>query len=227
MELISATDIGIRREENQDNYWCARLDVLGREVGVVCVCDGMGGLSDGGLASRIVVQAVREFFKTSIDSTGLIEVLKDTNKEIYDRGIKSGRKMGTTCTILICDDGKFKVLHVGDSRCYVIMDKEVRILTTDHSVVKQYGITMESRPDLYRKYRSSLTRCMGAKPDVTIDVIEGKYINGDKFIVCSDGFWHYLDRRGKFNDIDDLRKVISECIDNGETDNITAGVLKV
>lgn len=227
MELISATDIGVRRKENQDNYWSARLDVMGREVGVVCVCDGMGGLNDGGLASRTVVQAVREFFKTSMDTDSLVRVIKEANKSVYEKGAKSGKRMGTTCTILICDSGKFKILHIGDSRCYLIKGTKLHVLTTDHSVIKQYNITKESNPDMYRKHRNSLTRCIGVKPDVEVDVIEGEYQKGDKFLLCSDGFWHFFDSRGKVDDLDDLKSIIGECIENGETDNITVGVLKV
>lgn len=229
MKLISLTDIGVRRRENQDNYWSALLSVDGEEAGVICMCDGMGGLNSGGLASKMVASAVRDYLKTSIDFYGLKDVIEQANKSIYE--LSNGDKsavMGTTCTVLLCYQGKYRILHVGDSRCYLLSNHEFNALTVDHSAIKQYGITKEKSELLYKRYKNSLTRCIGVKPEVTLDYYEGNYSEGDSFLVCSDGLWHYLEDYDYFEeDLFDLKGLVQKCMDSGETDNITVGVLTV
>lgn len=229
MKLISLTDIGVKRRENQDNYWSALLSVDGEEAGVICMCDGMGGLNSGGLASKMVASAVRDYLKTSIDFYGLKDVIEQANKSIYE--LSNGDKsavMGTTCTVLLCYQGKYRILHVGDSRCYLLSNHEFNALTVDHSAIKQYGITKEKSELLYKRYKNSLTRCIGVKPEVTLDYYEGNYSEGDSFLVCSDGLWHYLEDYDYFEeDLFDLKGLVQKCMDSGETDNITVGVLTV
>ena len=229
MRLISLTDIGVKRKENQDNYWSALLSVDGEDAGVICMCDGMGGLNSGGLASRMVASAVRDYLKTSIDFYGLKDVIEYANKSIYE--LSNGDKsavMGTTCTVLLCYKGKYRILHVGDSRCYLLSNHEFNVLTVDHSAIKQYGITKEKSELLYKRYKNSLTRCIGVKPEVTLDYYEGNYSDGDSFLVCSDGLWHYLEDYDYFEeDLFDLKGLVQKCMDSGETDNITVGVLTV
>lgn len=229
MKLLSITDIGVSRKENQDNFWSARLMVDGLEAGAVCLCDGMGGLDNGGLASRLVVEAVRDYFMSSIDFDGLNTVLQGVNKTINSLAIGRDKSMGTTCTVLLCYNGTYKVLHVGDSRCYRVHEGRLEKLTTDHSALAKYGITHKSDPQAYNKFKNLLTRCLGVKPDVIIDYGEGSYADGDSFFLCSDGMWHYLDDY-EFSEISELYNLdgmVRKCIDSGETDNITACILKV
>ena len=100
MRLSSLSDIGIKRKDNQDNYWSARFTVDGVEGGVVCVCDGMGGLDDGALASRIVVETIREHFSKSVDVIGLDARISEANSKIRNISLQNQTKMGTTCTLI-------------------------------------------------------------------------------------------------------------------------------
>lgn len=228
MNIDSLTDIGIKRKENQDNYWSALLTVDGEEAGVICLCDGMGGMNNGGLASRIVVEAVRDYFKTDIDFTGLREVIQQANTTIYEIGSDEQSPMGTTCTILFCYKSKYQILHVGDTRCYLLKKDSFNSLTTDHSALKKYNITKKDNEKLYNKYKNKLIRCVGAKPQVVLDYLEGEYTEGDTFFVCSDGLWHYLDDYDYYaEELFDLPGLIKKCIGSGETDNITAGILEI
>lgn len=228
MKISSLTDIGVKRKENQDNYWSALLSIDDQEAGVICLCDGMGGMNNGGLASRIVVEAVRDYIKTDIDFDGLRDVIQQANTTIYEIGSNEQSPMGTTCTVLFCYDNKYQILHVGDTRCYLLRDNSFEPLTTDHSALKKYGITRKGNPSLYNKYKNKLIRCVGAKPQVQIDYLEGEYFVGDTFFVCSDGLWHYLDDNDYYaEELFDLPDLIKKCINSGETDNITAGILKV
>lgn len=228
LKIKSITDIGIKRTENQDNYWSARLLVDDEEAGVICLCDGMGGLSNGRLASKIVVENVKEFFKSSINFEELERVLQRSNKSIFDLAKSDNVQMGTTCTVLFCYKGMYRILHVGDSRCYLLRGDSFNPLTQDHSALVKYNIKKQEAPDLYKRYKNSLTRCIGVLPDVRMDYFEGVYEDGDVFLCCSDGLWHYFDdyvfeRESLF----ELPELVKKCIDSGETDNITAGLLMI
>lgn len=227
MNIQSVTDIGSTRRENQDNYWSALLNTDGSETGIVCICDGMGGLDNGGLASSIAVKTVRDCILEGTDFEELYNVLSQVNKNIYSLS-SEGNRMGTTCTVLYCKEGKYSLLHVGDSRCYHIYDNSVEQVTEDNSVIAEYGITKENNRSLYEKYKSKLTRCLGVKPDVEISRYNGNYKDGESFLLCSDGFWHYFEESGKSLRLENLEECIRDCMDvYGEQDNITACLLYV
>ena len=231
MELKTLTDIGIKRKDNQDNYWSALLDINGEEAGVICLCDGMGGLSRGGFASREVVGTVREFFLNDIDLGSLKAKLYDINLKLYQDSKSKGDSLGTTCTILLCYKGKYNIIHVGDSRCYHYQTSKsvVDKITNDHTVIEKYRKEGKKIPDsIVKKYKNILTRCIGVESSVAFDEYSGFYIEGDMFLVCSDGFWHYL-KNSSFSDgsINDLEKLTKEFMNMGESDNITASLLTV
>lgn len=228
MKIISLTDIGVKRQENQDNYWAARLSIDGDEAGVICLCDGMGGLDNGGLASRIVVESVSRYLLTYTDFKGLESVIKEANDKIMFLSGLDNVQMGTTCTVVYCFRGKYKIYHVGDSRCYLLRGDSFEPLTVDHSALVKYGITKDNSPELYKKYKNSLTRCVGVVKNLYLDYYEGEYFEGDSFLCCSDGLWHYLeDFEFEKKDLFDLKTLINKCIDSGETDNITVGILSI
>lgn len=224
MKIRGVTDIGVSRSENQDNFWASLLQIDGQEMGVVCVCDGMGGLSNGGTASRIVVEDVRSSLLEGVDVSNLASIIKQSNTTIYNVS-KSGSKMGTTCTTICCIGSKFFLFHIGDSRCYQIRGNKIRQLSTDHSAIKKFNIPKED--SRYEKYKSKLTRCIGVKPSIQIDSFAGDYVVGDKFMLCSDGFWHTFEESNNSLPLDNLEGCIKSCIKHGEKDNITVCMLEV
>jgi protein phosphatase len=218
-----------KREENQDTYWCVKLNVEGYELCVVCVCDGMGGLNEGRLASSLVAKAVRDYYTGgNYDFEGLQSVLEDVNREIYIKGLSVGA-IGTTCTLLSTYKGQYKIFHTGDSRCYKVSNQNVEILTEDHSALakcRREGKVLT--PEKEKKYRNTLTRALGVSGEFKIDYIDGEYNQDDLFLVCSDGFWHYLqDDDFKSGEINNLKNLTGRFIELGETDNITSIVLTV
>lgn len=228
MKISSLSDIGVKRGENQDNYWSALMNIDGSEAGFICLCDGMGGLKDGGLASKIVVESVRDSVKEGISFRNLEDVLVQASKNIYELGQSQQIMMGTTCTVLQCYEGNYEILHVGDTRCYLLRGTDFTSLTVDHSALRQYGITRESNETLWRRYKNLLTRCIGVKPTVAVDYYSGTYQEGDIFFVCSDGMWHYFNNNTLVKeDLFDLENLIKKCIQEGETDNITASLLVI
>lgn len=229
MRILSLTDIGVSRKDNQDNYWAARLDVNNKEYGVLCLCDGMGGLNNGGLASKMVVETVRNYCLQDLDLHGLIQEISKCNLEIYNLGKNSNKLLGTTCTVLISDSDSYRIAHIGDSRCYFYDGTGTKAVTVDHSALQKYGVTMQNNPVLFKKYKNSLTRCIGVKPKIQMDTYKGKCSKGNKFLVCSDGFWHYF-KENKLQEISSvsmLNNLVNSYMSMGETDNITVGVLEV
>lgn len=226
MQLDSVTDIGVKRKENQDNYWSALIRREGIEAGILCVCDGMGGLSNGQIASHIAVESIRDSIKEGIPFRDLESVIKQANQVIFDMGERESCRMGTTCTVVQCIEGRYEVLHVGDSRCYRIHNNSLYQITNDHSALKEYKITREENETLWKKYRNALTRCLGVAKEVKVDYYTGQYEEGDIFLVCSDGLWHYFDRYVWMPSVlEDLPELVKKCIGAGETDNITCSVL--
>lgn len=240
VQIASVTDIGVRRKENQDNFWVASAEVGGQEGVFACVCDGMGGLDDGGFASSTVLRAVRGVCSSGVGPGGmgeteLKEALFRANRDVYRAGIQRGTKMGTTMTLLVAFEGAWKVYHVGDSRCYKVTDEGQLCVTKDHTLLNKWE--SEGRtpsPSQRLKYQSTLTRCLGVKTDLKLDIIEGTYNEGDRFLIGSDGFWHNLefpvkkDLRGHLTfEGDFLRDMVREAIRSGETDNITAVAVRL
>lgn len=233
MKINSRTDIGSTRKENQDNYWSAILNVNGKEVGIACVCDGMGGLSNGGIASSIIVSNVRDAILEGINISSIEDIIQQANNTIYTLS-KNESMMGSTCTFIYCCEGKYTIYHVGDSRCYKLCENvgdylERECLSYDHSLIAEHGITKEEEPELYKRYKNKLSRAIGVGDTVNIDKYEGMYSEGDIFLLCSDGFWHYFDEMETVSkdDLEDLDILIDKCIENGETDNITIIILEV
>lgn len=228
MKIISLTDIGAKRKENQDNFWSALLNINGYEAGFVCLCDGMGGLNDGGLASRMVVEAVRDAVLSGLKFSELGSVLEQVNKNIYEYAQEKSQQMGTTCTLVQCCKGRYDIFHVGDSRCYMLSNGKYTALTEDHSAIKKYGITKKENESLWRKYKNSLTKCIGIKSTVEIDSYSGEYVPGDGFFLCSDGVWHYLDEHVvSLQDLSNLSKIFNKCMEDGELDNMTGCLVYV
>lgn len=229
MVLNSLTDIGATRSSNQDNFWASRLQVNGKEQAVICLCDGMGGLTHGELASKMVVSAVRNHIVGGHPFKSLDMVIKEVNTKIHtsSHGDKS-KLMGTTCTCLQCADDEYKVWHVGDSRAYLVRNGNVMQITTDHSATQKYNVTKQNNPQMWEKYKNKLTRCVGVKPELTLDYYEGKAIQGDRFVLCSDGCWRvFEDNVFDVNLLSNLRLLFDTCIRYGETDNLTMSILTV
>lgn len=229
MKIFSLTDKGMSRHENQDNYWSAIAMVDDTETCVACICDGMGGLKNGGEASKLVIQGVKDCAKSSFSINDFKTVIEESNNKIYSmsNGSKSSL-MGTTCSLLRLSEGKYEILHVGDSRVYIIRDGVANRLTKDHSAVVALNIDKKKEPEKWLKYRSKLTRCVGAKDTVSLDTYKGSYLEGDTFFLCSDGVWHLFEDVPLTNDyISDLSNLFKECIESGELDNLTAIVVKV
>ena len=179
------------RSENQDSYGSADTPY----GFVVTVCDGMGGGPGGKIASSIAVKEIILGIKDgNPDDTAVnivIKAIRRANLAIIEAGKETPalKGMGSTCTILLISNESAIIAHVGDSRVYQLRGKNKIFRTFDHSMVfdlvKQKVITEEQAR--LSAQSNVITRALGIKPDIEVDVVELPYESGDRFLLTTDG----------------------------------------
>lgn len=200
------TDVGIKKEVNQDSLIIRKAMTEVGEVTFISVCDGMGGLSFGELASAEAVNVLNSWFDEDLPEL-LMEGISDqsfkdsislrieeADEKISQYGREHNADCGTTMTAILLYNGHYATVNVGDSRIYKLSSKGIEQLTHDQSVVQQLldsgQITVkeaETHPQ-----RSVLLQCVGIGEKAVPDFTFGSYEEGDAFFACSDGFRHKL-----------------------------------
>lgn len=243
------TDIGLVKESNQDSFLIEHAESAKGEVLMAVICDGMGGLEKGEVASAAVINSFSYWFHEELPYElhdvdmavigGKWELmLKELNISISEYGKKNGVTLGTTFTGLLCIGEQYMLGHVGDTRLYKI-NESLQQLTEDHTLVareiKQGKISPEQAKG--DKRRNILLQCVGASKIVTPQIKYGK-IDPGIYLICSDGFRNMLDKEyihRTFNQMEiknkeemheRLREVIGIVKAKGEQDNISAILIK-
>ena len=181
----AVSDTGLVRSHNEDRY-AARPPLF-------LVADGMGGQAGGEVAAQLVVDQL----EAAVDRGELRDgetsaaVLQGANQEIRRRATldPSLRGMGTTCTAVVVLDDTAHVIHVGDSRAYLLRDEQLVRLTDDHTAVdrmRREGILTAEQAETH-PHRHVLSRAVGANEVVEIDRTEIALRPGDRLLLCSDG----------------------------------------
>jgi serine/threonine protein phosphatase PrpC len=173
---------GRRRRRNEDAWVC--------HPPLFAVADGMGGARGGEIASRVAATALGE----SVDGSGeerVVALIQEANRQVYERAREDSDAsgMGTTITVALFENGIVSIGHVGDSRAYLIRDRQVDQLTEDHSLVAELVRTGRLSPEEAESHpqRSVITRALGTDPDVDVDTFSVEANPGDLFLICSDG----------------------------------------
>lgn len=179
------------RAENQDSFGSDETPF----GFIVTVCDGMGGGPGGKTASSIavneIINGVKEGSHDDTRANIVIKAIRRANLAILERGkVEPGlRGMGSTCTVLLIDEHSAVVAHVGDSRVYQLRGKNKIFRTFDHSLVfdlVKQGVITEEQARLSAQ-SNVITRALGLKPDMEVDVVELPYMAGDRFVLTTDG----------------------------------------
>ena len=203
--IASHSDVGIKKNTNQDSLL---VKVAQTNLGRVClcvVCDGMGGLAKGELASATVIRTFENWFEN--DFPAMLErgfdpdelrlqwdnIVLEQNQKISAYASSQGTRMGTTITTILIIGGQYYIMNVGDSRAYMLTD-QLYLLTKDQTVV-QYQldmgmITLEEA--LVHPQRNVLLQCVGASEVVTPDFYSAPVVPDTMFVLCSDGFRHVI-----------------------------------
>jgi serine/threonine protein phosphatase PrpC len=177
----AATDIGQVREGNEDSYLIVEP--------LYAVADGMGGHRGGEVASSLALETVHGMFERREGS--LAEQVAEANRAVFDRS-QHDRKvsgMGTTLTAAQIDGNRVHLVHVGDSRAYLLHGGELMQITEDHTLVHRMvleGEISEEEAETH-PHRSVLTRALGVDQNIQVDEGDLEVAPGDRLLLCTDG----------------------------------------
>ena len=243
------TDVGQKRQGNEDRF------CLDPALGLYVVEDGMGGHAAGEVASRLAVETIQEWMgkylsgadtamvgpaaaEGSPEANFLLSSIRLANRIIFDAA-KDRREyagMGTTVVAVLAQGDRFVLAHVGDSRIYRIRRDHIVQVSRDHSFVQQQVDNgMMSAAEAHQsQYRHMITRALGLKEGVDVDLTEEPARPGDVLLLCSDGLSDLLDDeeivaavRDHADDLDQAcQALVDRANSKGGDDNITVLVLQ-
>lgn len=230
----SATDVGRRRSINQDMVLVSDR--------VFAVADGMGGHQGGEVASLAAVEALREAFSQRPTMEGLVDAVRAANSAVESRARSSAdlRNMGTTLTVAVLledgDDDLLAIANIGDSRAYLMRNRELSQLTEDHSVPQELlrqGQLSEAEAAIDPR-RNILTRVLGASFGDGPDIQNLIPYTGDRLLLCSDGLYNEVDDAeiarvlGTVADpTEAAQRLVDQANANGGADNISVVIVDV
>jgi PPM family protein phosphatase len=195
IECSGLSEIGPVREDNQDSIHLPDGSHP-PELGLLyAVADGMGGYTHGAVASALAIQKLAESLYRGNgrpNPKSLRRGVESANISIYKAAERLGAgRMGTTLTAAYIFDDALHLLHVGDSRAYLIRDQQATCLTADHTTVGDLVRTRLIPADKVRTHsqRSILTKSVGIGLFVEPDISRHKLQEKDYLILCSDGIW--------------------------------------
>ena len=230
LRAAARTDVGRVRDTNEDATICTNH--------LVAVADGMGGAPGGEVASTTAVALLEAAFSgRSLDE--LEAAVRAANRAIFDAGTAnpSLEGMGTTiCAVGLTAAGDLAVVHVGDSRAYLLTDGSLRPLTDDHSftaeLVRQGELSEQEAAD--HPHRNVLTRAVGAAPTVEVDGTVHPARPGDRLVLCSDGLFNEVreediaELASSTSDLDAAAgALVDRAVSNGGRDNVTVVIAEV
>ena len=239
------SDVGRKRHGNEDSF------CLAPEIGLFVVADGMGGHAAGEVASRLAVDTIQEWVAKylsgadaaivgkpvptcSREANFLLSSIRLANRIIYDtaQGRREYAGMGTTVVSVLAVNDHVALAHVGDSRIYRVRGEQIVQLSRDHSLVQHQVDRGIISPEEAQgsQYKHLITRALGLKESVEVDLVEQPVLPGDFLLLCSDGLSDLLEDEEMLaivrDHADDLEKACQTLVDRanykGGDDNITA-----
>lgn len=247
------SDVGIQKKTNQDSCCMRQAETDKGNILFALICDGMGGLSKGELASATLIKVFSDWFENNLplvlskenplDEIKYIwnRLMKQQNQIISSYGKNLDIQLGSTITaFLILEDGQYLIGHVGDTRVYRITDQSTDVLTEDQTLVQREVNNGRLAPELAEQdpRRNVLLQCVGASKVVEPAFYEGTVERNECYLLCSDGFRHEVTTEeitenlspsansGEQDMCDHIQKLIDLNKFRHENDNITAMLIK-
>ncbi len=249
LSAVACSDIGMIKQSNQDSLLIKHAACSKCEILMAAVCDGMGGLDKGELASATAIRELSEWFEREIFSglqennlriaaKSMVCMLHELNKTLLDYGRAHKIRLGTTFTCVLFINDKYMAVHIGDSRIYRI-DASIKQLTTDHTFVAREVARGNMTKDQARvdKRRNLLLKCIGVSETIEPEVLYGRVKKG-AYLLCTDGFRHEITEDEIYRELMPRllinEKIMNEkCLDliervkeRNEKDNISALLIK-
>lgn len=251
IECAGLSDVGRKRDHNEDAF------VVNLEERLFAVADGMGGHAAGEVASQIAIKTIYDFVLAtredaevtwpfdydphlSGNANRLRTAVRLANQKICETIQKKEdlKDMGTTIVTAVVDrDMIITIGHVGDSRAYLVREGILRQMTSDHSWVnEQVKLGFLNRSDAIRHpFRNVVTRALGSRGEVSVDLIEEALQPGDRILLCSDGLNSMVGDEGILaavetsgeNVLAGCRALIAAANERGGDDNVTTVLLRV
>lgn len=243
------SDVGISKSTNQDSVLIKHASTDIGEVLMAIVCDGMGGLAKGELASATVIREFARWFDEDLpfelDNLDMQVIggkwslmLKDLNLKILEYGTEHGTSLGTTFSGILFVGNQYVIAHVGDTRVYQI-GSSLNQLTTDQTFVAREISrgTMTAEQAKTDKRRNLLLQCVGASKTVEPQIICGTAEKG-AYMLCSDGFRHEITEAEMYESLNPInfmnknamhsnaRYLIEQVKSRNEKDNISVVLIK-
>ena len=243
LDVAQLTDVGRRREHNEDNMaFVIPKDplVMANKGALFIVADGMGGHAAGEVASEIAVDTVSNmYYQDDSEEVGvsLLRAIRRANASIHQRAAENMLRtgMGTTCVAAVLRGNIAYIANVGDSRAYLLRGNQVVQITRDHSWVAEQvraGLLTEDQARTHTQ-RNVITRCLGTQAEVDIDVFHEELNEGDSFVLCTDGLSGLVSDEEllriveQFVPQESVYHLVERANENGGPDNITAIVARV
>lgn len=233
----AGTDVGRRREENQDSFGIIETE----NYKLYVVADGMGGAKGGAIASQLAIATIKEALaeRTTVTADIIAELILEANDTIFQRSLEdSGLSgMGTTLVALLFVGTSLHIFNVGDSRAYRLRGESLERLTEDHTLVSELvraGAITESQAENH-PVSHMLTRSLGPSSEVAVDkrTLPDGPIRGDRYLLCSDGLYNMVSHAEieellNLSSIDEsIELLLKTGNEHGGTDNITALVVEI
>ena len=241
MLCYGKSDIGKKRSNNQDSFVLERIC---ENAAVYAVCDGMGGAKGGNVASERAATVISDYivrsYSPKMNSSAIEKLLRaavdSANAEVIELAESDPRYegMGTTAVVALVIDNLAHIVHVGDSRAYLIGDSRIDQLTLDHSMVQMMLAKGEISPEEAKNHpkKNIITRAVGAEKTVMCDYNIALKPDNTALLICTDGLSNTVSDEEIFSVVHDLPpnesidKLIELANAAGGPDNITAVLIK-
>ncbi len=240
MKIVAKTDIGNTRENNQDAYATGELP---GGVAWAVVCDGMGGVAGGNVASttavKIIAEQIAGGYRPAMRGPSVHNLLESAihaaNISVYDLAKANPQLsgMGTTVVCALVIDSVAYIAHAGDSRAYVLKDGVLTQLTKDHSVVQEMvetGKITQTQAKVHPN-KNLITRALGVHEEIRVDFDEKVLDDNAVLVLCTDGLSNYVEdseiceitKNCSYNEMADA--LVQRALENGGGDNVTVVTL--
>lgn len=238
-KAAALSDQGVKRQDNQDNFF------ISDDQRLFVVADGMGGALGGATASKLTVEAIGQRWNEAPPQdqpdqikTWLEGAIELANETVFNHSSENPAVQGMGTTVVAAvqgNNGSVYIAHVGDSRAYRIRQGKAEALTQDHSLVMELfrsGHITEAQMK-ESPFKSYITRCIGHKNKVEVDLKPADVKAEDWILLCTDGLTAVLQDDAIGDTVDEMKEPEAACqklveltIAGGAPDNVTVIAIK-